>query len=71
MQGKAELWVGLYFFLSYLIMSQQSPVTCTSSRYVNCPSEVKRKTVECLSALLGQSQSALHFLCRVIQFLDL
>lgn len=42
-------------------MSQQSPVTCTSSRYVNRPSEVEEETVECLSALLGQGHSALHF----------
>lgn len=42
-------------------MSQQNPVTCTSSRYVNCPSEVEGVTVECLSAFLGQGQSTLHF----------
>lgn len=48
-------------FLSYLIVSQQSPVTCTSSTYVNCPPEVEEEAVECLSALLGQGQSALHF----------
>lgn len=42
-------------------MTQQSPMTCTSSRYVNCPSEVEGETVECLSALLGQGQSVLHF----------
>lgn len=42
-------------------MHQQSPMTYTGSSYVNCPSEVEGEAVECLSALLGQGQSALHF----------
>lgn len=65
LQDKAELWVGSCTYLSYLIMSQQSPMTCTSSRYVNCPSEVEGERVECLSALLGQGQSVLHFCAEI------
>lgn len=40
-------------------------MTCASSRYVNCVSEVGGEAVECLSALLGQGQSALRFCVEV------
>lgn len=43
LQGEAELWVGSWAFLIYFITSQQSPVTRTSSRYVNCPLKLNGK----------------------------
>lgn len=66
LQGKAEPGVVSCTFLSYLVPSQHSPVTCCNYRYVNWPSEAEGGTLECLSALLGQGHCSTFFVPRFL-----